>query len=119
MDMAKYFLNVNEQKEKLRLEELERQRAQENVDKSESLIDKKEEEQEELTEEEKIDLLISEYSKRIFEAANNFDIDTNQGAEGHNSKFDQMIRSKLLMKGLETDSIYYVEGQYDKVSSFT
>lgn len=59
--------------------------------------------------------MIDEYSERIIAAATDFDLDANQtGSDSKNSKFDQLVKSLVLLKGLENDSIYFVEGQYDK-----
>lgn len=117
MNMAKYFLCVDEQKELIKLEEAEMKKLQDKEEVVVSQLDKKEEEPEKLNRFQMQELLLNEYSERIYGAANHFDLDTNQtGAESKNSVFDQLIKSKQLMKGLETDSIYYVEGKLDFVS---
>lgn len=117
MNMAKYFLSVDEQKELIKLEEAEMKKLQDKEEVVVSQLDKKEEEPEKLNRFQMQELLLHEYSERIYGAANQFDLDTNQtGAESKNSVFDQLIKSKQLMKGLETDSIYYVEGKLDFVS---
>jgi len=51
---------------------------------------------------------LKEYSSRIWKSGNQFDIDIL--GNNRQSKFDLMIQDGLLKKGLENDSLYYVEG---------
>ena len=51
---------------------------------------------------------LREHSNRIWKSGNQFDIDIL--GNNRQSKFDLMIEDGLLKKGLENDSLYYVEG---------
>ena len=107
MDMAKYFLNAKDQKKIL--DQIERDEQLQQTVKNNALDSSDDEEEEDFTEYDKQVLTISHYADRIHESSYNFDIDET-GAEGINSANDKMVEQKILMKSLESDVIYYVEG---------
>ena len=110
MDMSKYFKSIQEQRDILLQIQIEKKKQLELEEESEIQLEPKEEEKP-LSKIEMMDQLLAEYSDRIFESAYNFDLDSDQiGAAAKNSNFDKMVKGRLLLKGLENDSIYFVEG---------
>lgn len=107
----KLMKEVEERLEREKREEEERQQR----DSDQGFSGIQDHPQREPTREEEQNTTLNEYAREIQEAAVEFDIDGPQaGVEGENSYEDQLIQFKLIQKGLENDSLYFVEGKkYD------